>query len=93
MSGSNLRAGLGHDDEIAARRAVAGVAREILDAGGTPEQADAMAIALQHFLLGDLAAARSALVEIGGFKNGTVQLILDEFAKGAASRRAKAAAA
>lgn len=69
-------------DEEAARRAVEGVDEQVRKAGGSPEQADAMRIALRYFLLGDEENSRRALVDIGGFKNGTVDRILEQFAEG-----------
>ena len=64
-------------DDITARRAVAGTDVEFIEAGGPPEAADAVAIALRRFLEGDEDTARAVLGS--KFKNGTVDEILDGF--------------
>ena len=71
-------------EEIAARRAVAGVAEEIILDGGSPEQADAVSAALRHHLLGDRDKARRALTS--AFLNETADQILAQFDEGARDR-------
>jgi hypothetical protein len=65
------------DEELAARRAVAGVDLEIIRAGGSAEEADAVSIALRRFLLGDEDGARRALAE--AFPNGMAKKIMAKF--------------
>jgi hypothetical protein len=73
-------------DEITARRAVSGADADVLEAGGTPHQAEAVRVALKYWFLGDVERARS---ELGNaFPSGMVSQLLDEFAKGAAGRAA-----
>ncbi len=68
-------------DEITARRAAAGTDADILAAGGTPEQADAVRVALRLWFLSDVKGARTELAK--AFQNGMVDRILTEFEKGA----------
>ena len=75
-------------DEIAARRAVAGTDADMVEAGLTPEQADAMTAALRFYLKGEIAEARQVLE--GVFKSCTVDRVLAEFAQASAKTAAAA---
>ena len=70
-------------DDITARRAAAGADADVREAGGSPEEAEAVAAALRHYLLGDMAGARRELGKV--FRNGMVDRILAEFDRGAAA--------
>lgn len=78
-------------DEIAARRAVAGVDADILDAGGTPDQAEAVRTALRLHLLGDEVAAHAELAKV--FPHAMADQLLLEFKKGSAAAAAPPRAA
>lgn len=65
--------------EIAARRAVEGVDEMVLRAGGSPAQADAIALAFRLFLLGEKKQAGSVLC--GAFPTEIADLILAQFAQ------------
>ncbi len=83
MNTASERSDLSEIDEIVARRAVAGVDADILAAGGTADQADAVHTALRFYLLGDVAEARIALSKV--FAEGMVESLLSEFKEGAAA--------
>jgi hypothetical protein len=76
-------------DEITARRALAGADADMLEAGLTPVQADAMTVALRYYLLNEHEEARRVLDKV--FMNGTVDRILQEFSRGATAAQARAA--
>lgn len=67
--------------EIAARRAVVGVDEDILRAGGSPDEADAVALALRKYLLGDETGAISVLLKT--FPTEVAEEIFAKLASGA----------
>ncbi len=69
-------------NEISARRAVAGADADIMAAGGTPEQAEAVRVALKLWFLKDFQGARVELSK--AFQNGMVERVMKAFAAGAA---------
>ena len=54
-------------DEITARRALAGADADMLEAGLTPVQADAMTVALRYYLLNEHDEARRVLDVVSGY--------------------------
>jgi hypothetical protein len=77
MPDQETTAGVKPVDDITARRAVAGVDIDFIEAGGPPEAADTVSTALRRFLEGDEAGARAELCS--KFRNGTVDEIIDQF--------------
>ena len=65
-------------DELEARRAVAGLDADIMEEGLSSEEAEAMTLALRHFLMGHESTARAILSSV--FVNGTVDEVLAQFA-------------
>jgi hypothetical protein len=70
-------------DEIAVRRAVAGVDADILAAGGTAEQAEAVRSALRYYLLGEHCEARRELAK--AYPEDMVEQFIEQFKQGAAA--------
>jgi hypothetical protein len=65
-------------NEVEARRVVAGLDADMIEeAGVTPAEADAVSVALRHYLVGDLDGAREVLNRT--YTHGTVDAILAEF--------------
>ena len=64
--------------ELEARIAVAGLDAELIQEWGlSPEEADAIVVALRRFLLGDVNGARQELQS--HFDEGMVERVLDTF--------------